>query len=76
MTWVLLSLEGFSPSMSLACVLWLKRKLTANRKDAFVRREAAHEGMYIRSHEAEKLEALRKKMKGQREQLEELEQHV
>ena len=62
--------------MSVACVYLLKRALTTNRKDAFVRREAAHEGMYIRAHEAEKLEALRKKMKGQREQLEELERHV
>lgn len=48
----------------------------ANRKDAFTRREAAHEGMYIRAHEAEKLEALRMKLKEQRKQLDQLEQHV
>lgn len=56
--------------------LWYKEYTDKSRKDPFTRREAAHEGMYIRAQEAEKLNTLRHKLKEQRKQLDDLEQHV
>jgi hypothetical protein len=45
-------------------------------KDAFSRREAAHEAMYIRSHEAEKLKHLQRQLKEQRRHLDAMEEHI
>ncbi|KAI9927043.1 hypothetical protein ASPWEDRAFT_177501 [Aspergillus wentii DTO 134E9] len=41
-------------------------------KDGYSRREQAYEGLYVKAHEAERLFVLRRKMKEQRRQLEEL----
>ncbi|BCR91208.1 uncharacterized protein ACHE_70051A [Aspergillus chevalieri] len=45
-------------------------------KDSFSRREAAHEAMYIRSHEAEKLKLLHRQLKEQRRHLDAMEEHM
>ncbi|KAJ5274798.1 hypothetical protein N7505_003343 [Penicillium chrysogenum] len=45
-------------------------------KDSFARREAAHEGMYIRQIELEKLERLKQKVKEQRKHMDELDKHI
>ncbi|KAJ5708789.1 hypothetical protein N7493_010123 [Penicillium malachiteum] len=45
-------------------------------KDPFTRREAASEAMYIREHEREKLELLRKKLKEQKRHTEELDKYL
>ncbi|KAJ5509797.1 ATPase inhibitor IATP mitochondria [Penicillium freii] len=45
-------------------------------KDSFARREAAHEGMYIRQIEMEKLERLKQKLKEQRKHMNELDKHL
>ncbi|KAJ5374351.1 ATPase inhibitor IATP mitochondria [Penicillium concentricum] len=47
-----------------------------NRKDSFAKREAAHEGMYIREREMEKLERLKAKVKEQRKHMDELDKHL
>ncbi|KAJ5170065.1 ATPase inhibitor IATP mitochondria [Penicillium coprophilum] len=47
-----------------------------NRKDSFARREAAHEAMYIREKEMEKLERLKAKVKEQRKHMDELDKHM
>ncbi|KAG2411843.1 hypothetical protein HFD88_009399 [Aspergillus terreus] len=44
--------------------------------DAFTRREAAQENLYIHEKEMEKLEALRKKVNEQQKHLNELDQHL
>ncbi|GES66102.1 mitochondrial ATPase inhibitor [Aspergillus terreus] len=46
------------------------------RRDAFTRREAAQENLYIHEKEMEKLEALRKKVNEQQKHLNELDQHL
>ncbi|KAJ5823831.1 hypothetical protein N7447_006171 [Penicillium robsamsonii] len=45
-------------------------------KDAFARREAAHEAMYIREKEMEKLERLKAKVREQRKHMNELDKHI
>ncbi|KAJ5503698.1 ATPase inhibitor IATP mitochondria [Penicillium fimorum] len=45
-------------------------------KDSFARREAAHEAMYIREKEMEKLERLKAKVKEQRKHMDELDKHI
>ncbi|OQE17668.1 hypothetical protein PENSTE_c020G02486 [Penicillium steckii] len=47
-----------------------------SEKDQFQRREAAQEGLWIKQQEAEKLEALRKKVKEQRQHMNELDKHL
>ncbi|KAJ5863715.1 uncharacterized protein N7529_005631 [Penicillium soppii] len=44
--------------------------------DAFTRREAAQESLYIREKELEKLAQLKKKISEQRKHLDELENHI
>ncbi|KAE8144405.1 mitochondrial ATPase inhibitor, IATP-domain-containing protein [Aspergillus avenaceus] len=48
----------------------------AQSGDAFVRREAAQESLYIHEKEREKLLALRKKVQEQRQHLDELDKHL
>ncbi|KAJ6081777.1 hypothetical protein N7499_006651 [Penicillium canescens] len=48
----------------------------ATSGDAFTRREAAQESLYIREKELEKLAALKKKIAEQRKHLDELENHI
>ncbi|KAF7516490.1 hypothetical protein PCG10_002129 [Penicillium crustosum] len=50
--------------------------LTIGRKDSFAKREAAHEGMYIRQIEMEKLERLKQKLQEQRKHMNELDKHL
>ncbi|OQE39004.1 hypothetical protein PENCOP_c007G01491 [Penicillium coprophilum] len=45
-------------------------------KDSFAKREAAHEAMYIREKEMEKLERLKAKVKEQRKHMDELDKHL
>ncbi|KAL1624633.1 ATPase inhibitor [Neofusicoccum ribis] len=44
--------------------------------DAFTKREAAQEELYIRQEEKRKLLALKEKLKKQREHLDELDKHI
>ncbi|OQD77963.1 hypothetical protein PENDEC_c002G00353 [Penicillium decumbens] len=44
--------------------------------DAFTKREAAQEALYIREKELEKLAQLKKKITAQRQHLDELESHI
>ncbi|KAL5361915.1 mitochondrial ATPase inhibitor, IATP-domain-containing protein [Aspergillus floccosus] len=46
------------------------------QSDAFQRREAAQENLYIHEKEIEKLQALRKKINEQRQHLNELDKHL
>ncbi|KAF9242469.1 hypothetical protein DTO013E5_7787 [Penicillium roqueforti] len=46
------------------------------QKDSFARREAAHEAMYIRQVEMEKLENLKRKVEEQRKHMNELDKHI
>ncbi|CDM26295.1 ATPase inhibitor, IATP, mitochondria [Penicillium roqueforti FM164] len=46
------------------------------QKDSFARREAAHEAMYIRQVEMEKLENLKRKVEEQRKHMNELDKHM
>ncbi|KAJ5295447.1 hypothetical protein N7508_010268 [Penicillium antarcticum] len=52
------------------------RGFMADRKDSFSRREAAHELMYIREQEMEKVKRLRLKIKEQRQHMDELDKHL
>ncbi|KAJ5964004.1 ATPase inhibitor IATP mitochondria [Penicillium vulpinum] len=45
-------------------------------KDSFAKREAAHEAMYIREQEKQKLERLKAKLKEQRKHMNELDKHL
>ncbi|KAJ5280471.1 hypothetical protein N7478_005843 [Penicillium angulare] len=45
-------------------------------KDTFARREAAHEGLYIKQLEKEKIDLLRKKLKEHQKHNEELDKHL
>ncbi|KAJ5206576.1 ATPase inhibitor IATP mitochondria [Penicillium cf. griseofulvum] len=45
-------------------------------KDTFARREAAHEAMYIREKEMEKLARLKAKIQEQRKHMDELDKHI
>ncbi|CAI7652444.1 unnamed protein product [Penicillium bialowiezense] len=45
-------------------------------KDSFTKREAAHEGIYIKQLEMEKVERLRQKLKEQRKHMDELDKHL
>ncbi|KAJ6069232.1 hypothetical protein N7499_011119 [Penicillium canescens] len=45
-------------------------------KDSFARREAAHELMYIREQEMDKVKRLRQKLKEQRQHMDELDKHL
>lgn len=45
-------------------------------KDSFAKREAAHEAMYIRQIEMEKLERLKQKLQEQRKHMNELDKHL
>ncbi|CAI7660689.1 unnamed protein product [Penicillium glandicola] len=45
-------------------------------KDSFAKREAAHEAMYIRQIEIEKLNRLKRKVEQQRKHMNELDKHL
>ncbi|KAJ5861302.1 ATPase inhibitor IATP mitochondria [Penicillium soppii] len=45
-------------------------------KDSFTKREAAHEAMYIKKLEMEKIERLRQKLQEQRKHMDELDKHL
>ncbi|KAJ5788760.1 ATPase inhibitor IATP mitochondria [Penicillium paradoxum] len=45
-------------------------------KDSFTKREAAHEAMYIRQQEMDKVQRLREKLKEQRKHMDELDKHL
>ncbi|KAJ5333658.1 hypothetical protein MYU51_011443 [Penicillium brevicompactum] len=45
-------------------------------KDAFTKREAAHEGIYIKQLELDKVQRLRAKLKEQRKHMDELDKHL
>ncbi|KAJ5142548.1 ATPase inhibitor IATP mitochondria [Penicillium bovifimosum] len=49
---------------------------TSTEKDSFTRREAAHEGMYIRQQELDKVRRLKLKLKEQRKHMDELDKHL
>ncbi|EAU29752.1 conserved hypothetical protein [Aspergillus terreus NIH2624] len=69
------SFSSFAPRMSEGDT-GAPRSGGSAQGDAFTRREAAQENLYIHEKEMEKLEALRKKVNEQQKHLNELDQHL